>query len=474
MVWRCSQNSSYPNSGSTNAENETESTGLNFSISRPTEATTSVSSENAPSNNSVLKKEGAQNFTVEEEELWSFEQDESAFKRNLPFFQEKMIDRLRTWKEVLINATNRCAKLNYISSAIAAELETKFVVFRAHNVAGEDESDYGKFLTLETFHPVLMRQKKNHDLVSVAYMSILELWPLLVLCFSCAALSGMIIWLLDHRSNPETFSSRFWKGIADGMWWAIVTMTTVGYGDKAPKSWFSRLFAVVWMIAGIVLLSMFTAQIGVPPGLLDSNYVEYEMSFSLVEEIDDPINSASSLKGLDSTLVFHCNDKEDDGWEALKFLPLCDIGAAFLLHPDNDDELPMDIKVEERFFRCLKSKVRSARINITELRRNKNREGMKSHSCKKFLQEPDTLKFQFKWVYFSSLSQYLVPFGALMGAIVLAFIFGSIYDFCCRENKKRKSLRKGANSLQSHSTQVSLAQKSGDDHQELDMVKSKV
>ena len=140
--------------------------------------------------------------------MWSFERDESAFKKNLPFFQEKMIDRLRTWKEVLINATNRCAKLNYISSAIAAELETKFVVFRAHNVAGEDESDYGKFLTLETFHPVLMRQKKNHDLVSVAYMSILELWPLLVLCFSCAALSGMIIWLLVSIVISHTLSNR--------------------------------------------------------------------------------------------------------------------------------------------------------------------------------------------------------------------------------------------------------------------------
>ena len=205
---RCSQNSSYPNSGSTNAENATESIGLNFSTSRPTEATTSVSSENAPSNNSVLKKEGAQNFTVEEEELWSFERDESAFKKNLPFFQKELIDRLRTWKEVLINATNRCAKLNYSSSAIAAELETKFVVFRAHKVAGEDESYYGKFFALETFHPVLMRQKKNHDLVSVAYMSILELWPLLVLCFSCAALSGMIIWLLVSIVISHTLSNR--------------------------------------------------------------------------------------------------------------------------------------------------------------------------------------------------------------------------------------------------------------------------
>lgn len=33
------------------------------------------------------------------------------------------------------------------------------------------------------------------------------------------------------------------------------------YGDKAPKSLFARLFAIVWMVTGIILLSMFTAQV---------------------------------------------------------------------------------------------------------------------------------------------------------------------------------------------------------------------
>ena len=33
------------------------------------------------------------------------------------------------------------------------------------------------------------------------------------------------------------------------------------YGDKVPKSTLARLFATVWMIAGIILLSMFTAQV---------------------------------------------------------------------------------------------------------------------------------------------------------------------------------------------------------------------
>ena len=42
-------------------------------------------------------------------------------------------------------------------------------------------------------------------------------------------------------------------------WWAIVTMTTVGYGDFAPKTLEGRMFAVFVMFAGISLTAMFTA-----------------------------------------------------------------------------------------------------------------------------------------------------------------------------------------------------------------------
>lgn len=250
------------------------------------------------------------------------------------------------------------------------------------------------------------------------------------------------------------------------------------------------------MIAGIVLSSMFTAQvssrltaqelrsedhlfnkkIGVPPVFKESHYTDYQMPNSILIDTDKPIISAKSLKaeGLDSVVVFHCNinDKDAKSWEALKFLPLCDIGATFFFDADFD-EVTSD--AEERFFKCLKSKVRSARKNITELKRNVTGEGIKSHSCREFRKQQDILKFRFKWVYFSSLSQYLIPFGALMGAIVLAFIFGSIYDYCSRENNKRKSLRRGENWLKSEATQTSRSsQKSGNDYKELMTANSKV
>lgn len=113
--------------------------------------------------------------------------DDSLYEQNSPFFSKKFKSRLEIWRKILINASRHCAKLKL---DIEKQLGIDFPVFQA-DVGREDG-----FLVFDTVHPVLVRQNSKHDLVKVAYLSILELWPLLMLCFSCAALSGMIVWLL--------------------------------------------------------------------------------------------------------------------------------------------------------------------------------------------------------------------------------------------------------------------------------------
>lgn len=70
---------------------------------------------------------------------------------------------------------------------------------------------------------------------------------------------GAIAWLCERRANPDQFGGRPWQGIGSGFWWAAVTMSTVGYGDKAPVSLGGRLLALIWMFAAILLVSVFTA-----------------------------------------------------------------------------------------------------------------------------------------------------------------------------------------------------------------------
>lgn len=74
-------------------------------------------------------------------------------------------------------------------------------------------------------------------------------------------LVGAFIWFLERKRNPEHFGGPTAKGLASGFWWAGVTMTTVGYGDKAPATAAGRLVGMVWMFASVISISAFTAAI---------------------------------------------------------------------------------------------------------------------------------------------------------------------------------------------------------------------
>jgi polar amino acid transport system substrate-binding protein len=72
---------------------------------------------------------------------------------------------------------------------------------------------------------------------------------------------GVVLWVCERRANPEQFGGKASEGIGASFWWAAVTMTTVGYGDKAPVTLAGRLVALVWMFAGLIMVASFTAAI---------------------------------------------------------------------------------------------------------------------------------------------------------------------------------------------------------------------
>lgn len=78
---------------------------------------------------------------------------------------------------------------------------------------------------------------------------------------SCILIIGFSIWLMERKKNKDHFGGSAIEGVASGFWFAAVTMTTVGYGDKHPKTVGGRTVAFFWMFASIILVSVFTATI---------------------------------------------------------------------------------------------------------------------------------------------------------------------------------------------------------------------
>ncbi|HEX5554550.1 MAG TPA: transporter substrate-binding domain-containing protein [Chitinophagaceae bacterium] len=72
---------------------------------------------------------------------------------------------------------------------------------------------------------------------------------------------GTVLWLTEREDNSEQFPAEPAKGIANGMWCAIVTMSTTGYGDKAPVTFWGRLVAASWMVVSIIFATTMVAGI---------------------------------------------------------------------------------------------------------------------------------------------------------------------------------------------------------------------
>ena len=84
---------------------------------------------------------------------------------------------------------------------------------------------------------------------------------LFVLCL-LIIMAASLIFLAEHEAQPDVFGS-----IPEALWWAVITMTTIGYGDVVPITVLGRFFGAV---IGIISVGM----VALPAGLLASGFSE--------------------------------------------------------------------------------------------------------------------------------------------------------------------------------------------------------
>ncbi len=108
---------------------------------------------------------------------------------------------------------------------------------------------------------IMTRAKPTTPLRDLAAVAITPaIWRLFIALFLVILVAGHVIWLLE-RHRDDDFSHGYIRGVWDGIWWATVTVTTVGYGDRVPRYWLGRVFALVWMVMGLFIVANFTANV---------------------------------------------------------------------------------------------------------------------------------------------------------------------------------------------------------------------
>lgn len=107
--------------------------------------------------------------------------------------------------------------------------------------------------SLDVFHRVLRRKRDQLAIAGVVNLLLL-------------VVSSSVVYLVEHEAQPEAFSS-----IPQAMWWGIVTLTTVGYGDVHPVTPVGQFFGAFVALLGVAVFAL-------PASILASGFVEEAQS----------------------------------------------------------------------------------------------------------------------------------------------------------------------------------------------------
>nr|XP_006639510.1 PREDICTED: potassium voltage-gated channel subfamily KQT member 2 isoform X9 [Lepisosteus oculatus] len=94
---------------------------------------------------------------------------------------------------------------------------------------------------------------------SVVYAHSKELITAWYIGFLCLILASFLVYLAEKEDNKE------FETYADALWWGLITLTTIGYGDKYPVTWNGRLLAATFTLIGVSFFAL-------PAGILGSGF----------------------------------------------------------------------------------------------------------------------------------------------------------------------------------------------------------
>ncbi|XP_075427614.1 potassium voltage-gated channel subfamily KQT member 2 isoform X2 [Ascaphus truei] len=94
---------------------------------------------------------------------------------------------------------------------------------------------------------------------SVVYAHSKELITAWYIGFLCLILASFLVYLAEKEANA------MFDTYADALWWGLITLTTIGYGDKYPQTWNGRLLAATFTLIGVSFFAL-------PAGILGSGF----------------------------------------------------------------------------------------------------------------------------------------------------------------------------------------------------------
>jgi voltage-gated potassium channel len=89
-------------------------------------------------------------------------------------------------------------------------------------------------------------------------------------------IASCVVYFAEHDAQPEKFSS-----IPSTIWWAVVTLTTVGYGEIYPITVWGKFFTILIMLAGVAMLAL-------PAGIITAGFLDESRKLRKQDDFNCP------------------------------------------------------------------------------------------------------------------------------------------------------------------------------------------
>jgi len=103
-----------------------------------------------------------------------------------------------------------------------------------------------------------------------------EMMVIFILSIQCIVIAGVLFYALENGDNPQA------GNIFDGIWWSVITVTTIGYGDIYPITFGGKILGMILAMVGIGLVAL-------PTGILTSGFIRALRSEKKISQIADTV-----------------------------------------------------------------------------------------------------------------------------------------------------------------------------------------
>ncbi len=167
---------------------------------------------------------------------------------------------IELWEEITRRLQVRSTYIEHSFKNLLRAVETGEIDAALAGITMTPERDEKIDFTHSTFDSGLQIMVPNQRRIHLGSFFNKDIMKLAGAFLLFVAVAANLMWFVE-RNGPGTLQGPYAQGVFNAIWWAVVTASTIGYGDYTPVTVAGRILGIFFILVGVSLFGFFIAQL---------------------------------------------------------------------------------------------------------------------------------------------------------------------------------------------------------------------